>query len=186
MITEQLLKFHCPYLSSSFSAYAVCNEVRNEIQYHSFQKTYCILCILFFKERWITYLWPVRYNPPNFLGNTECVKRMTAHAYGSLVRESGQKIFTPYLVKLQTRTDKNLGLTLKFSMKPPLPSDTPLSPSHDGNVIEDGSPSMHWERADSSFCRPSSRDERVRSLIRKMMNNEQAWVKWYRLIVNEL
>ena len=59
--------------------------------------------IIYFQERCTTYLWPVRNNPPNFLGNTQCVKRMTAHAYGSLVRESAQKVLTPNWVKLQSQ-----------------------------------------------------------------------------------
>lgn len=57
-----------------------------------------------------------------------------------------------------------LAFTLKFSMNPPLPSDATRTPSEDGRVLDtDGSPIMHWERVESSVCKLSSSDERVRS-----------------------
>lgn len=57
--------------------------------------------------------------------------------------------------------------TLKFSMNPPLPSDVPRTPSEDGRADSDGSPIMHWERVDSSACKLSRSDERVRSFVRE-------------------
>lgn len=57
--------------------------------------------------------------------------------------------------------------TLKFSMNPPLPSDIPRTPSEDGRADSDGSPIIHWERVDSSACKLSRSDERVRSFVRE-------------------
>lgn len=51
-------------------------------------------------------------------------------------------------------------------MNPPLPSDAPLAPSEEGSADRDGSPIMHWERVESSTCKLSNSDERVRSFRR--------------------
>lgn len=51
-------------------------------------------------------------------------------------------------------------------MNPPLPSDAPRTLSEDGSTDSDGSPIMHWERAESSACKLSRSEERVRSFIR--------------------
>lgn len=51
-------------------------------------------------------------------------------------------------------------------MNPPLPSDVPRTPSEQGREASDGSPIMHWERVESSACKLSRSDERVRSFAK--------------------
>jgi len=62
--------------------------------------------------------------------------------------------------------------TLKFSMNPPPPSGTLLPPSVRGTLGSDASPSMHWEREDSSDRSASKSDERVRDWDHKMREIE--------------
>lgn len=56
-------------------------------------------------------------------------------------------------------------LTLKFSINPPLPSAAPRTLSVDERADMDGSPIMHLERVDSSACRFSRSEQRVRSCV---------------------
>lgn len=56
--------------------------------------------------------------------------------------------------------------TLKFSMKLPLPSEGPRALSEDETAYSKGCPIMHWERVDSSACRLSRSDDRVRSFAK--------------------
>lgn len=53
--------------------------------------------------------------------------------------------------------------TLKFSMNPPLPSEDARTPSEEERADSNGSPTMQWERVESSVCKLSRRDDRVRN-----------------------
>lgn len=48
-------------------------------------------------------------------------------------------------------------------MNPPLPSEDARTPSEDERADSNGSPTMHWERVESSVCKLSRRDDRVRN-----------------------
>lgn len=51
-------------------------------------------------------------------------------------------------------------------MKPPLPSEGPRTLSEEETAHSKGCPIMHWERVDSSACRLSRSDDRVRSFAK--------------------
>lgn len=59
-------------------------------------------------------------------------------------------------------------------MNPPLPSDAPRTPSEEGRADSDGSPIMHWERVESSACKLSRSDDRVRSFVKGEEGKEVA------------
>lgn len=79
--------------------------------------------------------------------------------------DSEEKLSMSECLKLERRGRPTF--TLKFSINPPLPSDAPRTPSEDGRADSDGSPIMHWERVESSACKLSRSNERVRSFERK-------------------
>lgn len=107
-------------------------------------------------------------HPAHLSRSPKSVKRITAHPNGSLQQRQEVWMPSPKPTLSPYRSEKSRisDLTLKFSMNPPLPSVTPLIPSEVERVDTGEPPIMHWERVDSSACRPSRRDERVRSLKR--------------------
>lgn len=70
-----------------------------------------------------------------------------------------------------------LAVTLKFSIKPPLPSEAPRTPSEADAGANDESPIMHWERVKSSVFKLSRSDERVRSFTGDKMMQENAYFR---------
>lgn len=70
-----------------------------------------------------------------------------------------------------------LAVTLKFSIKPPLPSEPPRTPSEVEAGANDESPIMHWERVKSSVFKLSRSDKRVRSFTGDKMVQENAYFR---------
>ena len=128
------------------------------------------------------YLWLLCCTATNLPRYPESLKRVAPHSYGSLKRQI--QTINGKVKTGRSSVREFLKRTLKFSMNPPLPSDAPLKPSDEGRADSDRSPIMHWERVESSACKLSRSDERVRSFITEEGQDRRAHEVGYPPIKN--